>query len=68
MAKIYAPNGDYCGVSAGVTFADGVGQCADEGRLDWFRQRGYRVVGTAAKPAKDGKAAVKRGGRTENAA
>lgn len=68
MARIYAPNADYCGVSAGVMFVAGEGECADENRLDWFRRCGYRVAGTASKPHKDGKAAVKRAGRAENAA
>ena len=44
MAKIYAPNEKYTGISASVTFADGVGETNDEHLLEWFAAHGYRVV------------------------
>lgn len=43
MAKIYAPNKQYTGVSAGVTFVNGVGECSDPWLLGWFREQGYGV-------------------------
>ena len=43
MAKVYAPNKQYTGVSAGVPFAGGVAQCNVPARLSWFREHGYRV-------------------------
>lgn len=43
MAKIYAPNKQYTGVSAGVPFSAGVAACEDAARLDWFREHGYKV-------------------------
>ena len=43
MAKIYAPNKDYTGISAGVHFSQGVGECTNPYLIDWFRARGYRV-------------------------
>lgn len=45
MAKVYSPNKEYTGVSAGVPFAGGVGRCDDERLLDWFRKHGYKVEG-----------------------
>lgn len=49
--KIYAPNGDYTGVSAGVAFARGVGELNKEDvgeeryehLKEWFRLNGYGV-------------------------
>lgn len=43
MAKIFAPNKQYTGVSAGVTFVNGVGETSDPHLLQWFRERGYTV-------------------------
>lgn len=43
MSKIYAPNKQYTGVSAGVPFSAGVAECANPTRLYWFREHGYRV-------------------------
>lgn len=45
MAKLYAPNKKYTGVTAGVAFAAGVGECDTEHLLKWFRTKGYRVEG-----------------------
>lgn len=44
MAKIIAPNQNYSGISAGVVFYDGEGQCKDARLLDWFEVRGYKVI------------------------
>lgn len=46
--KIYAPNKQYTGVSAGVAFAAGVGYCDNPERLEWFRKHGYTVEAEAA--------------------
>lgn len=43
MAKIYAPNKEYTGVSASVTFVNGVGETSDPHLLQWFRKHGYTV-------------------------
>ena len=43
MAKIYAPNKDYTGISAGVHFSQGVGECTNPYLLAWFRAKGYTV-------------------------
>ena len=43
--KIYAPNADYTGVTAGVAFANGVAEVENNeenaGVLAWFEQRGF---------------------------
>lgn len=65
MAKIYAPNKQYTGVSAGVTFAGGAAECEDVARLNWFREHGYRVEEpekAPVEPAVDPKAGAKDGG------
>ena len=43
MAKVYAPNKQYVGVSAGVSFVNGVGECTNPYLLDWFKSKGYRI-------------------------
>ena len=43
MAKIYAPNKQYDGISASVAFAKGVGETDNPTLLDWFRGHGYTV-------------------------
>ena len=43
MAKIYAPNKQYTGVSASVTFVNGVGETSDPHLIQWFREHGYTV-------------------------
>lgn len=50
MAKIYAPNKQYTGISAGVPFAGGVGESDNPVRLAWFHEHGYEVVEDAATP------------------
>ena len=44
MAKIYAPNKQYNGISAGVTFVQGVGESSNPHLLDWFKSKGYEVA------------------------
>lgn len=47
--KIYAPNADYTGVTAGIAFANGVGEIVKEDlgeeryeqAKSWFEQRGF---------------------------
>lgn len=43
MSKIIAPNEQYTGISAGVAFANGVGETADPYLIDWFGLHGYTV-------------------------
>ena len=43
MAKIYAPNKQYDGISASVAFAKGVGETDNPALLDWFKGHGYTV-------------------------
>lgn len=43
MAKIYAPVKDYNGISAGVSFREGIGECSSPYLLKWFREHGYKV-------------------------
>ncbi len=44
MAKIYAPNERYAGVTAGVSFSNGVGVTEDKWLIQWFKNKGYKVV------------------------
>jgi len=43
MAKIYAPNKNYSGISASVTFVNGVGETESPTLLAWFKSHGYTV-------------------------
>ena len=43
LAKIYTPNKDYTGVSAGVPFVKGVGETEKEHVIEWFKSKGYKV-------------------------
>ena len=43
MAKIYAPNKEYTGISAGVAFTDGVGETDKTHLIEWFKAHGYEV-------------------------
>lgn len=54
MAKIYAPNRQFTGVSASVNFINGVGETGDPHLLHWFKTHGYTIEGENEKP-KDGK-------------
>lgn len=42
--KIYAPVEDTNGVRASVRFVNGVGETDNPHLIQWFKQRGYRVV------------------------
>lgn len=50
MAKIHAPNKEYTGVSASVSFVKGVGETDNKHLIQWFKEHGYEVV--EGKPAK----------------
>ena len=43
MAKILCPNKEYSGVSASVTFVNGVGETDNPQLIDWFKNHGYTV-------------------------
>lgn len=43
MARVIAPNKEYAGVSAGVSFHGGEGNTDDPYILAWFRDHGYEV-------------------------
>lgn len=42
--KIIAPNKSYTGISASVTFCNGVGYTENKKLLEWFIDKGYRVI------------------------
>lgn len=41
--KILAPNKQYNGISAGITFVNGIGETDDSDRINWFKENGYNV-------------------------
>ncbi len=43
MAKILAPNKEYNGVSASITFVNGVGETNNPTLIYWFETHGYKV-------------------------
>lgn len=43
MTKIFAPNKQYNGISAGIPFLMGVGETTDSYLIDWFKSKGYDV-------------------------
>jgi hypothetical protein len=43
MAKVIAPNNQFNGISAGVQFIQGVGECDTLHLLEWFKAKGYEV-------------------------
>ena len=43
MAKIYAPNKEYTGMSAGVSFCNGEGETDVPRIIEWFKSHGYSV-------------------------
>ena len=55
MAKVYAPLKEYNGISASVTFVNGVGETDNENLLEWFEERGYTVEREKPKRAKKAK-------------
>ena len=44
MAQIIAPNKDYTGESASVSFVKGVGETSDAYLIEWFKTHGYTVI------------------------
>ena len=44
MAQIIAPNKDYTGERASVTFVKGVGETSDAYLIEWFKEHGYTVI------------------------
>ena len=44
MAKIVAPNKNYNGISYNVKFSNGVGETDDPQAIEWFKEKGYKVV------------------------
>lgn len=58
MAKVFAPNKYYTGISANVVFKDGVGETSDPRLIEWFKAKGYTVVGTDSPAVKEKKEAV----------
>lgn len=42
--KILAPNKSYTGVSASVTFCNGVGYTENKRLVEWFIDKGYKVI------------------------
>nr|DAR07513.1 MAG TPA: Poliovirus 3A protein like [Caudoviricetes sp.] len=42
--KIKAPNGGYCGETAGIKFADGLGETDDEQVVSYLKEKGYEVT------------------------
>lgn len=42
--KILAPNKSYTGVSASVSFCNGVGYTENKRLVDWFIDKGYKVI------------------------
>lgn len=48
MAIIKAPNKEYNGISAGVTFINGIGETYSPHLMDWFREHGYKVETAAS--------------------
>lgn len=52
MAKIIAPNEQYTGLSAGVSFVNGVGETDDQHLIEWFESKGYTVEEPKKAPAK----------------
>lgn len=50
MVKIFAPNREYTGISAGVTFCNGVGETDNPRIIEWFINHGYSVDGSVEAP------------------
>lgn len=43
--KVFAPNEQYTGMSASVSFCNGVGETNDPHLLNWFQSHGYEIEG-----------------------
>lgn len=48
MAKIFAPNKEYGGISAGIQFFMGVGETSNPLLIEWFKSKSYTVELDAA--------------------
>ena len=59
MAKIFAPNKKYNGISAGVKFVNGVGETNDPRLIKWFKSKGYKVEKVKSKSKTEAKSAAK---------
>ena len=55
MARIKAPNQEYAGVSAGISFVNGEAYTDDEYLIGWFRAHGYEVTEEEEKPKRSRK-------------
>lgn len=62
MARIIAPNKEYAGVSAGVSFTGGEGHTDNEYLIKWFRDHGYEVI---KEPAADMETDLEAGSETD---
>ena len=57
MTKVYAPNKNYTGISAGVTLVNGEGETDNKHVLEWFKSKGYSVeeeIKEEPEPEQDG--------------
>lgn len=54
MATIKCPNEAYSGISAGVEFVNGRGECSDPRLLQWFKDRGCTIEEEKKAPSKRG--------------
>jgi hypothetical protein len=52
MAKIKAPNADYNGISASLTFVKGEAETDDKWLIEWFENHGYDVEETKKRATK----------------
>ena len=53
MAKIFAPNKQYTGLSASIGFVNGVGETEDKDLLKWFKDHGYDIEEDKQEDKKD---------------
>jgi hypothetical protein len=51
--KVYAPNKQYTGMSASVSFCNGLGETSNPHLLSWFRSHGYEVEALSEEPEAD---------------
>ena len=51
--KVYAPNKQYTGTSASVSFCNGVGETDNPHLLEWFLSHGYEVENLQEEPEAD---------------
>ena len=57
MAIIKAPNQEYTGLSAGVTFINGVGNTDNMHLIEWFKENVYEVIEEDSEDTKKAKKA-----------